>query len=695
LQNVLTILDGSHFLVVDDCGNASTAAEGLFACDTRHVSLWRLTFDDRVPRVLGAGTSDHATATAYLSHDSGTPSHPTPIAAIRRQCVAGDTFQERLRLENDGAEPAEVVVRYAFDADFLDLFEVKASSFQERDLAFAKTISPLHTSRWYDDGERVFAFAVTGDFDASTFVRFDRPGIAGDREMHFVVPLEPRSTWTLSIDVAVVAGERSSGWRYVASEFTAARERLDASLEGWRTTAPKLTGELDVIGPTYRRSLDDLGALRMPSGDAGDGPALLAAGLPWFMTLFGRDTLLTSFQTLPLGDGLARAALRRLGELQADADDPRRDAEPGKVLHEVRRGKVAALTRQFPYYGSADSTPLYLILLSEVWRWSGDDAFVAELEAPARRALDWLERFADLDGDGFVEFERRAPNGIEIQCWRDSWDSMRYQDGTIARAPLAVADVQAYAYAARIRTAELARRVWRDEPLAARLEADAARLRDRFDEAFWVERDGIGYYALALDADKRPVDALSSSTGHVLFTDIVPEGRLPELARVLVSDRLFSGFALRTLAVDGDGYNPIGYHTGTAWPHDTSIACYGLARHGFGPEALRLGMALSETAAHFGWRLPEAIAGYGRADTGFPVPYPTACAPQAWAAGAPILCLRAMLGLEPDPERRALDVDPVLLPQSRARLRWEGVSAFGRRWLVDVEGDEGRVEPLD
>ena len=241
-----------------------------------------------------------------------------------------------------------------------------------------------------------------------------------------------------------------------------------------------------------------------------------------------------------------------------------------------------------------------------------------------------------------------------------------------------------------LRAAELARRVWGDIPLAERLEAGAAELRLRFDEQFWVERDGIGYYALALDGEKRRVDALSSNTGHLLFTGIAPAHRHAQLAEVLLSDRLFSGWAIRSLASDGAGYNPIGYHTGSAWPHDTSFIAYGLARAGFKQEALRLTLALFQTAEHFSWRLPEAIAGYDRGDTGFPVDYPTACSPQAWAAGATMLCLRAVLGLEPDAAGATLALDPVL-PRG-TRMHWNRVPAFGRRWQIEVDGTRHRVE---
>lgn len=687
----ITILEGAQFLVADPLGDVSSGVEGLYADDTRQLSRWRMTLDGRSPKLLSSGIGDYASATIYLRHDSGTPSRPTPIAAIRRMFTSAGTMQERLTLENYGVAAVDVLVGYEFDADFLDIFEVKSQSYEERDLDFLKSITPLRTSRWYDADERSFGFAAEGGgFQASSLVWFDKPGIAGDREMHFQAHIEPRSQWTLAARVVVLRKEEARQKRYSARFFQGARSRVTTSQRTWFKGSPTLEGTFERMPAAYRRSLSDLAALRMRAPDGDHAAELPAAGLPWFMTVFGRDTLLTSLQIMPLGDDLARAALRVLAHTQATEHDPARDAEPGKILHEIRSGKVATLTGQFPYYGSVDSTLLFLILLSEVWRWSGDAAFVCELERPARLAVQWLEESADLDGDMFVEFQRRSPRGLDVQCWKDSWDAIRFHDGTLAEGPLAVAEVQGYAYAARMRTAELARRVWNDAALADRLERDASELRRRFDEQFWIQRNGIGYYALALDGNKHTVDALSSNTGHLLFTGIAADDRGRQIADALMSDRLFTGWAIRTLANDGAGYNPIGYHTGSAWPHDTSIIAYGLARAGFGREALRLVTALCETAEYFAWRLPEAIAGYPRADTGFPVLYPTACSPQAWSAGAVILCLRAVLGLEPDPDRQTLSVNPVL--PRKARVRLDNVPAYGARWRIDIDDGKHVVE---
>jgi glycogen debranching enzyme len=425
-------------------------------------------------------------------------------------------------------------------------------------------------------------------------------------------------------------------------------------------------------------------------GNAGLG-ALPAAGMPWFMTVFGRDTLITCLQTMVLGPELAVSALDTLAALQATEDDPSIDAEPGKIVHELRRGRAAETW--FPrYYGTADATPLFLVLLSEVWRWTGDAPLVQRLRPAAAAALEWCDRWGDLDGDGFVEYHRRTDRGLANQSWKDSGDSQRFHDGTLAESPIAPAEVQGYVYDAKARLAELAREVWRDRPLADRLEREAAELRTRFDEAYWVEERG-GFYALALDADKRPVDSLCSNVGHLLWSGIVPPERVDTVVDSLMGDALWSGWGVRTMSTDDAGFNPLSYHNGTVWPHDTSLAAWGLARAGRWPETRRIIHTLLEAASWFAWSLPEVFAGYPRSDTPFPIAYPTAARPQAWAAGTPVLLLRLLLGLEPDPARNALrTVAPGALPSWAGSLSLSGVRAIGRARDVHVDDGLVRVE---
>jgi glycogen debranching enzyme len=457
---------------------------------------------------------------------------------------------------------------------------------------------------------------------------------------------------------------------------------MERSLDKWLEDAPRVESDWEPLKTTYRRSLVDLAALRFAPPVMG-GKSLPAAGLPWFMTMFGRDSIFTSLQSLPFTSELAATTLLALGDWQGSRLDDFRDEDPGRILHEMRYGEMTAFEERphSPYYGAADATMLYVVLLDEYERWTGDRKLVRDLEQQARAALTWIDEYADLMGNGYVSYKRRnEKTGLENQCWKDSWDSISFSNGEIPGFPRATCELQGYAYDAKVRGARLARLVWKDEAYADRLEHEAADLKRRFNRDFWVE-DGE-YFALALDSDGKQVDALSSNNGHLLWSGIVEKKKAKAVAANLMGPRLFSGWGIRTLA-DGEGrYNPIGYHVGTVWPFDNSFIAWGLRRYGFKDEAAQIAAGILDAADYFQGRLPEAFGGYARELTKYPVQYPTACSPQAWSTGAPLLLLRTMLGLEPIGEN--LLIDPVLA-QGIGRLelldipgRWGKIDAFGR-----------------
>jgi glycogen debranching enzyme len=407
------------------------------------------------------------------------------------------------------------------------------------------------------------------------------------------------------------------------------------------------------------------------------------------MTMFGRDSILTSLQALPFTPELAATTLRELGARQGSRVDDFRDEDPGRIPHEVRYGEMTAFEERphSPYYGNADATALFVVLLDEYERWTGDRKLVRELEYEARTALRWIDDYADLMGNGYVSYQRRnEQTGLENQCWKDSWDSISYRDGRLPGFPRATCELQGYAYDAKVRGARLARLVWKDAALAETLEAEAASLKRRFNRDFWVE-DGE-YFALALDSEGGQVDALSSNIGHLLWSGIVDRSKAKAVVGHLMGPALYSGWGVRTLA-EGEGrFNPIGYHVGTVWPFDNSFIAWGLRRYGYREEAARVAAGILDAAEFFDGRLPEAFGGYARSLTRYPVQYPTACSPQAWSTGAPLLFLRTMLGLEPLDGH--LVVDPAL-PQGIGRLelldirgQWGRIDAFGRG-RVDVE----------
>jgi glycogen debranching enzyme len=401
------------------------------------------------------------------------------------------------------------------------------------------------------------------------------------------------------------------------------------------------------------------------------------------MTMFGRDSIFTSLQALPFAPDLAETTLRALGERQGARVDDFRDEDPGRILHEMRFGEMTAFEERphSPYYGCADATPLYVVLLDEYERWTGDRKLVRDLEYEARAALRWVDEYADLQGNGYVSYQRRnQETGLENQCWKDSWDSISYHDGALPGFPRATCELQGYAYDAKVRGARLARTVWRDNDFADQLERQAADLKRRFNRDFWVA-DGE-YFAVALDEDGRQVDSLTSNNGHLLWSGIVEKSKAKAVARHLTGDRMFSGWGVRTLA-EGEGrYNPIGYHVGTVWPFDNSFIAWGLRNYGFKEEAAAVAEGILDAAQFFDGRLPEAFGGYPREMTRYPVQYPTACSPQAWSTGAPLLLLRTMLGLDPIGDRLVVDA---ALPKSIGHLelldipgRWGRVDAFGR-----------------
>ncbi|HET8606631.1 MAG TPA: glycogen debranching N-terminal domain-containing protein [Gaiellaceae bacterium] len=683
----LTVLEGSTFCISDELGDVEGETTGFFAEDTRFLSLLRLTVNGERPLLLSSGKVEYFSAAFYMRNPLAGGLEQDALTIVRTRFV-GDALQDHLAVENASQEPVELELSLELGTDFADIFAVKEHDFS---LGHPWKAPPLpHLVDVEADGEHRELRFADPDSDARTTVVLSKPGHRVARgTVAYTVELAPRERWELLVDVfpSTVRGE--SAPRQEEQRFGDELRRVHDSLAAWQLRVPQMRASWDALAHTFDQSVSDLAALRMHAAE--NGGQLPAAGVPWFMTVFGRDTIVTCLQTLLFGPDLARTALEALAALQATEDDASIDAEPGKIVHEVRHGKAARhwFAR---YYGTVDATPLFLVLLSEVWSWTDDRALVNRLREPALAALRWIDEYGDRDGDGFVEYERRTPDGLENQSWKDSGDSQRFRDGRIARAPIAPVEVQGYVYDAKRRLSVVAREVWRDRELAERLDREADRLRQRFDEAFWCDDRG-GYYALALDADKRRVDSLTSNVGHLLWSGIVPPERVDAVVDRLMGEELWSGWGVRTMSAADAAYNPLAYHNGTVWPHDNSLIALGLARYARWPEAQRIVRRMLEAAAHFEWQLPEVFAGLPREETPFPIPYPTASRPQAWAAGAPILLLQVLLGLQPDRGRQALaTVAPLELPAWAGELRLSGVRAFGRQWDVTLRDGAVHVE---
>jgi glycogen debranching enzyme len=676
-HELVHVLQGSAFMLSDPAGDVHEGSiAGLFHEDTRFLSRFVLTIDGESGIVLSASNADYNAAAFFLT----TPpleDIPAESMSVQRYRSVDETVDEVVLVQNHRNEEIAVTVRLSCGSDFADLFEVKDMQIEKRG-----TLSTAHEP---ERGFLLFDYRH-GDFHAATRIHSsEQPRIEGN-DFVFDLRLAPRETWKTRIQVVFRAGGAFAPLIFQEREASRVLRAWRESdyVQQWREGAPKLEADWDLLKLVYEQSVVDLAALRLHATVEGNEFSLPAAGLPWFMAIFGRDTLITAYQSLFIGPELARGALNALSALQGKEVNDFKDEEPGKILHEIRFGELTVLGDKphRPYYGTADATPLFLVLLSEYWRVTGDDATVQALRPNALAALEWIDRYGDLDGDGYVEYNTRSSQGLENQGWKDSWDGVPYADGSPARLPIAMCEIQGYVYDGKLRLAELAEQVWDDPALAEALRQQAAALFRRFNEDYWVDDRG-GYYAIALDGEKRHVDSITSNMGHLLWSGIVPEERVPTVVQQLFSPGMWTGWGVRTLSADDAAYNPIRYHNGTVWPHDNSLITAGLYRYGYREEAVRIAASLIEAAGYTGFRLPEVFAGYPRSDSRVPVRYPTASSPQAWATASPFLWLRLVLGLEV--ENGMLTAAPVPLP----RCDWlalRGVHALGRRFDVSSDG---------
>ncbi|QLQ38143.1 glycogen debranching N-terminal domain-containing protein [Micromonospora robiginosa] len=671
MKERVSILDGNTFLVSDRRGNIEPSYDfptGLFSFDTRFLSTWILSLGGQLLHALSIDD-----ALSYKTRFFMVPGEPThyldaDVSVIRSRSIGG-SFDEELTLLNHAEQEKEFHLRLDIGSDFADLFEIKHR--REKKGSTTPTVE--------ENGLRL-TYRRQG-FHREARISSTAPAEVDENGMTFRIRIPAHGEWTTRLHVAtVIYGARGEDIR---ATLPLGGHRSVAAIEAEQNAlvehAPKLGCDCEPLAGAYRRSLTDLAALRYESITL--GVRLVAAGLPWFMTLFGRDSIFTSLQILPFLPEMIQPTILMLAGLQGGRIDDFRDEEPGKILHELRYGETAGFEEQphSPYYGAADTTALFVILLDEYERWTGDSTLVRQLEQETRAALAWLDTYGDLLGTGYVWYMTRNPEtGLPNQCWKDSPDAISYRDGRLPPFPRATCELQGYAYDAKRRGARMARELWGDPAYADKLEREAAALKERFNRDFWIpERE---YYALALDPQGRHVDALTSNIGHLLWSGIVDESRAPAVAAHLLGPRLFSGWGVRTLADDQGRYNPIGYHVGTVWPFDNSIIAWGLWRYGFREEAGQICDAMLSASRYFDGRLPEAFAGYERGLTDYPVQYPTACSPQAWSAGTPLLLLRVMLGLEPQGEH--LIIDPAVPP------------GMGRVELLDIPGRWGRVDAL-
>ena len=655
----IAIHQGQTVLVTDPNGEIGQPSDkGLYFFDTRVIGNWNVYANGESWELLNGGPIAYYAARifltnrAFLTEDGAVPPRTLGLALGR---AIGGGMHEDLDITNFGTKAVRFQLEIAFRCDFADIFEVKSNQIVRRGRI---------TTEWTDERQTLVTTYRHGDFCRAVTITTPPeapPGVYANGRISFEVALEPARSWHCCLLYELTDGTQWYAAPPHCVDDATSSEHAE-TLAQWQRTVMKIRTSNEEFYRLYSQAIDDMAALRLPLGDHDHLVFLPAAGLPWFVAPFGRDSLIVSLQNLLIYPDFAKSTLEVLGSLQAQEVDNYRDAEPGKILHELRYGELAhfKLIPHTPYYGTADATPLYLITLHAAWRCTGDPALLERHLATAERCLRWIDDYGDRDGDGFQEYQTRSPVGYENMAWKDSGDAVMYPDGKLVKGPKALCELQGYVYDAWLRMAEVYDAL--DNPAEAeRLRGKAATLRERFDAAFWD--DELGFYAYALDGDKRKVLSVASNPGHCLWSGIVPAERAKRVVERLMQPDMFSGWGIRTLSAKHQSFNPYNYQTGSVWPHDNGIIALGFKRYGFDGEAARIARDISRSAGHFLlYQLPELYAGSQRDDAGFPVQYIGANVPQAWAAGSAFMLVQAMLGVVPDAPRGRVFVDPVLPP---------------------------------
>ncbi len=695
----ITISQGRTFMVTDQRGEINPQTdEGVFAIDTRFISYYRL-FINREPWVLvNSSQLSFYAARFYLTNpkinaEDGDFEANTIGLTIERTVEEG--IHEDFYVVNYTGKQIHFTMQLALRSDFADLFEVKSKRLVQRGRMLTewdKQERRLRTSYAHKDFHCAVTYAIPSA-DVSV-------GYANGR-IFFEIELEPGQEWHTCGELILEHGQHmmtpAYGHRTPEQQVEPLSE-LDELQARWLASSPQLLTPNEHVYRMYRQAVEDMGALRIYDLDVSEEEWVPAAGVPWFVTLFGRDSLIVSLQNMGVSTGFARGALKRLAEYQATQRDDYRDAQPGKILHEMRFGELAHFHAipHTPYYGTADATILYLIVLSETYRWTGDIALLREYREVAEGCLQWIDQYGDLDGDGFQEYKTFSPLGYENVGWKDAGDSVVYADGSQVKQPKGLCELQGYVYDAKVRMAEVFS-VLSDQSRAQALLREAETLKRNFNATFWIEDEGC--FAYGLDPHKQLITSIASNAGHCLWSGIAGQDKAERTARRLLQEDMWSGWGIRTLSSKNPAYNPFSYHLGSVWPHDNGLIAAGFKRYGLSNEANQVIRGIFDAARRFeAYRLPEIFAGLkrkGRAD--FPALYPPgANIPQAWASGSIFQMVRTMLGLRADAPHKRLYVNPTLpewLPELQVRHLRVGPCSFTLHFWR--EGDRSRWDVSD
>ncbi len=685
------IHQGETILVSEPDGRILWPSDkGLYFRDTRLISAWTVYANGQTWELLNGGAVTYYGARVYLTNSEivtqdGVIPQRTLSFVLSRALSGG--MHEDLDLTNHGPKTVRFQLEIAVRCDFADIFEVKANRIVRR--GRIETI-------WSEEQQELRTTYVNGDFARAVTILARNQGsraVYANGRISFEVILEPEASWHCCLCYDLQDGTTLTNAPAECTAGTHGSEHAEA-LADWLQKVMKIRTSNEEFYRLYRQALEDMAALRLPIAGTDHMVFLPAAGLPWFVAPFGRDSLIASLQNLLIYPEFARGTLEILGSLQSKVDDPHRDAEPGKILHELRYGELAhfKLIPHTPYYGTADATPLYLVVLHAAWRATGDRSLLERNLATAEGCLEWIDRYGDRDGDGFQEYQTRSDVGYENMGWKDSGDCVVYADGSLVKGPKALCELQGYVYDAWRRMAEVFDELGHPER-AATLRDKARTLYERFNEAFWD--DGLGFYVYGLDGDKKKILTIASNAGHCLWSGIVRPDRAAKVVERLMQPDMWSGWGVRTLSALNPAFNPYNYQTGSVWPHDNGIIALGFKRYGFGAEAAAIAHDVSRAAGHFlSNQLPELYAGIQREDGSFPVQYLGANVPQAWAAGSAFMLIQAMLGIVPDAPGARLFVDPLLpawLPDVTLLDLRVGEQSFDIRFWRDGETTEYEV----
>ncbi len=696
----LTLNHGHSILITEQDGQIEWPTDkGLYDLDTRLISSWQLYADGQPWDLLNSGNLTHSANKIFLinralSTEIGNVQAGS-LGLVIGRCLA-DGLHEDLDLVNHGENTVQFNLEIALRSDFADLFEVKSDQIVRRGRI---------TTQWSSRRQRLLTAYVNKDFRRAvvlTAKRSSSRAVYANGRISFDIQLAPREAWhTCLLYEFVRDGESKSAPSGCIGECMTSHSARNR--DRWRAATPKLSTGNEQFKRFYQQAVEDMAALRLPMAGTNHLEFVPAAGVPWFVGLFGRDSLIVSLQNGLIYPEFARGSLEVLGRYQATERDDYRDAEPGKIMHELRTGELAhfKLIPHTPYYGTADATPLYLIVLHNAWRCTGDDDLISAHLPTAERCLEWIDAYGDRDGDGFQEYQTRSSAGYENQGWKDSGEALVNLDGSLVKGPKALCELQGYVYDAWLRMAEIYE--YRGSADRARvLKAKARELYDRFNDAFWNEE--AGFYAFALDGEKRQVMSVASNPGHCLWSGIVPRERAARVVKRLMAPDMWSGWGIRTLSADHPAYDPHSYQRGSVWPHDNGLIALGFRRYGYVEEATRIVHDVSSASGFFmQHRMPELYAGLQRDPTTFPVQYKGANVPQAWAAGSCFSLLQALIGFQPDAPNGKLYIDPSL-PHWMSDLTLEGLRVGRKsvdlrlwressetRWAI-LRGDKTLIE---